>query len=316
MSFHSSNLTGFDGSTFPNFVANMPTFSSGDAVYAFMVQDSGGTTITPPTGWSQTSSDNYSTAGWADTVKFFELTGGATGSTASTYTWTSSSGTGAFIWIGSFSGRDVSSASLTVLGTNGGNPLLSAPVTATATGITASNHDDLCSVFYLQQETSTDVFALSTPTGFALDRTDLAINGGFWDAITVSKDNISAGSTGTISSTLTQSTGASRLAWFAYVFSVQIAGPVITTQPMNTSAFVGNTATFTVAATGTGGLSYQWTENGSNVGTNSSTYTTGTLSLSDNFSAIACTVTDSNKSQATNTVTLSVIPTASVAWFV
>src|SRR5271168_5514763 len=51
--------------------------------------------------------------------------------------------------------------------------------------------------------------------------------------------------------------------------------PTITTQPQSQSVMVGSTATFSVVATGTAPLSYQWSENGTAIGgaTNSS-YTT------------------------------------------
>ena len=50
-----------------------------------------------------------------------------------------------------------------------------------------------------------------------------------------------------------------------------LALPTFTTQPANQTVNAGSTATFTVAATSSGGvLHYQWTFNGSNVGSDSS----------------------------------------------
>src|SRR5467141_189777 len=58
------------------------------------------------------------------------------------------------------------------------------------------------------------------------------------------------------------------------VNSTQVA-PSITTQPASQSVSVGQTATFTVAATGTAPLTYQWRKNGTSIsGATSSTYTT------------------------------------------
>src|SRR5262249_16754246 len=53
------------------------------------------------------------------------------------------------------------------------------------------------------------------------------------------------------------------------------AAPAITTQPANQSVTVGQTASFSVVATGTVPLSYQWRKNSANIsGANSASYTT------------------------------------------
>ena len=85
--------------------------------------------------------------------------------------------------------------------------------------------------------------------------------------------------------------------------------PTITTQPVNTTVSAGNAATFTVAASGTAPLSYQWTKNGANVGTNSATYTTAATTSSDNGAQIQVTVSNSAGSTPSNTVTLTVTTT-------
>jgi hypothetical protein len=77
--------------------------------------------------------------------------------------------------------------------------------------------------------------------------------------------------------------------------------PTIDTQPTNQAGSVGGTATYSISATTSGGaLSYQWKLNGSNVGTNSSSYTTATLSAADNGGIVTCVVTDSNGSTTSN----------------
>jgi hypothetical protein len=88
---------------------------------------------------------------------------------------------------------------------------------------------------------------------------------------------------------------ASKYVLLAVSFAEVTAGPTINTQPVQQTAASGATATFTVSATTSGGtLHYQWRRNGSNVGTDSSSYTTGTLSSSDNYSQIDCDVSDDN----------------------
>ena len=79
--------------------------------------------------------------------------------------------------------------------------------------------------------------------------------------------------------------------------------PIITTQPVQQSITSGNTATFSVAATSTGGaLSYLWYSNGVSTGGTSSSYTTPTLTAANNGTTYYCAVTDSNGTATTATV--------------
>ena len=91
------------------------------------------------------------------------------------------------------------------------------------------------------------------------------------------------------------------------VLQATSAGPTIDTQPQSQSKLVGETATFTVAATTSGGtLSYQWKRNGSNVGTDSDSYTTPTLVIGDDGDTFTVDVTDSNGTTVSATATLTV----------
>src|SRR5207245_1331650 len=63
------------------------------------------------------------------------------------------------------------------------------------------------------------------------------------------------------------------------------------TQPANQTVTAGQTATFTVVATGTAPLSYQWQKNGANLaGATSSSYTTPVTTTSDSGSTFAVVV--------------------------
>src|SRR2546422_5528 len=64
--------------------------------------------------------------------------------------------------------------------------------------------------------------------------------------------------------------------------STHSRAPSITTQPANQTVTAGQAATFTVAATGTAPLTYQWNKNGTAItGATSSTYTTPVAARSD-----------------------------------
>ena len=84
-------------------------------------------------------------------------------------------------------------------------------------------------------------------------------------------------------------------------------GPSITTQPANQTVTVGQTATFSVVATGTAPLSYQWQKNSANInGATSASYTTPATTSADNNAKFDVIVTNSvnnvTSSQATLTV--------------
>ena len=100
----------------------------------------------------------------------------------------------------------------------------------------------------------------------------------------------------------------------AFLIFTDIPLPVITAQPASTAQYAGLTATFNISATGTGTLHYQWKVNGSNVGTDSSSYTTGALTPSNNRDSVTCVVTDNNGSTTSNAAILTVLPTSSSAW--
>src|ERR1700723_3346070 len=83
--------------------------------------------------------------------------------------------------------------------------------------------------------------------------------------------------------------------------------PQITQQPMSQTVNVGQTATFTVSATGAMPLTYQWQKNGANIpGATSATYTTPATTSSDNGAMFGVTVMHSPQNVASSLATLTV----------
>jgi hypothetical protein len=72
--------------------------------------------------------------------------------------------------------------------------------------------------------------------------------------------------------------------------------PKINAQPRNQTVIAGQSATFTMPATGDLPLSYQWTFNGLNVGSSSSTYTRSNCQLADNGGRVQVTVSNASGS--------------------
>ncbi len=86
-------------------------------------------------------------------------------------------------------------------------------------------------------------------------------------------------------------------------------GPSILTQPTDVTVNVGQTATFTVSASGSPPLSYQWQKDGTNIpGAVAAEYTTPAAEPSDSGSRFGVVVRDSNFSTGSNTATLTVNP--------
>ncbi|MGB9464968.1 MAG: immunoglobulin domain-containing protein [Candidatus Acidiferrum sp.] len=83
--------------------------------------------------------------------------------------------------------------------------------------------------------------------------------------------------------------------------------PTITAQPANQSVAVGQTATFSVTATGTAPLSYQWQKNGTAIGgATSASYTTPATALADSGEQFSVTVSNVVGNMPSSTATLTV----------
>ncbi len=103
----------------------------------------------------------------------------------------------------------------------------------------------------------------------------------------------SAGSVTSSNATLTVTTAA--------------VAPSITAQPANQSVAAGQTATFSVTASGTAPLSYQWRKGGTNIsGATSASYTTLPTSSANNGEQFSVVVTNSAGSVTSNNATLTV----------
>ena len=98
------------------------------------------------------------------------------------------------------------------------------------------------------------------------------------------------------------------------VATATVVAPSITTQPVSADVAAGQTASFSVASTGTAPLSYQWRKNGTAIsGANSSSYTTPPTTASDNRALFTVVVANGAGSATSNTATLNVAGAAGVA---
>src|SRR5204863_252749 len=86
--------------------------------------------------------------------------------------------------------------------------------------------------------------------------------------------------------------------------------PTITTQPASQTVTAGQTATFTVTATGTAPLSYQWQKNGTAIGAaTAASYTTPATTASDSGAQFTVVVGNAAGSVTSNAASLTVTTT-------
>jgi len=85
--------------------------------------------------------------------------------------------------------------------------------------------------------------------------------------------------------------------------------PIITTQPTNQVAILGQSATFTAAASGTAPLNYQWSKDGTPIpGATSASYITPPTVQGDDGATFTMTVTNAINSATSMAATLKVLP--------
>jgi hypothetical protein len=90
--------------------------------------------------------------------------------------------------------------------------------------------------------------------------------------------------------------------------TVAPVAPSITSQPANRSVATGQTATFTMTATGTAPMSYQWRKNGSAIGgATAASYTTPATVSSDDGAQFSVVVSNALGNATSNAATLTVL---------
>jgi hypothetical protein len=118
-----------------------------------------------------------------------------------------------------------------------------------------------------------------------------------------------ADSGSTFRAVVTNSAGTATSNAATLTVNVAIVAPVILTQPSNQTVTAGQAATFSVSATGTAPLSYQWQKNGANIsGATSASYTTPATTTSDSGSMFDVVVSNTAGSATSNAATLTVNP--------
>ncbi|HEY3755736.1 MAG TPA: immunoglobulin domain-containing protein [Opitutaceae bacterium] len=135
-----------------------------------------------------------------------------------------------------------------------------------------------------------------------------AISGATGPALTL--DEVTAANAGNYTVTVTNSIGSATSTIAALTVSSLLVPPAITGQPQNVTASVGMSATFTVTASGSAPLTYQWTLNGQSIaGATAPTYTVPSVAQSD-AGTYAVIVSNNQGSMTSDGATLTVSATA------
>jgi hypothetical protein len=226
-----------------------------------------------------------------------------TGGSSHTVTATSSSGASDTYFEGNFTefSGTLSSAALDKTGSIGHG---SGTTTSTvSTGTNTTQADELVIVCIAVNSNDTTINITDPPSGY----TSIGVNqdGNATIGYEAAYKIITATGTQTATWTFDSTTSDGDAAVIATYKSATGGPPVITSTPVSQANTAGNTVTFNVSATGTGTLHYQWKtrptfgDTYTNVGTDSSSYTTGTLVNGDNYKHVKCTVSDDNGSTDT-----------------
>jgi hypothetical protein len=204
------------------------------------------------------------------------------------------------------SGDNGSTFSVTVSNTVGNATSNSATLTVSAVAPTITTQPQNQSVTVGATATFTVVAAGTAPLSYQWSKTGAVISGAtsasYTTPATMSGDNGS-----TFSVKVTNSAGSATSNAATLTVNAAAVPPTITTQPQNQSVTVGATATFTVVASGTGPLSYQWSKNGATItGATSASYTTPVTVTGDNGSSFTVQVSNSAGNATSNAATLTV----------
>jgi hypothetical protein len=157
-----------------------------------------------------------------------------------------------------------------------------------------------------QTATFSVVAAGTAPLGYQWKKGGTAITGA--NAIsytTPATATADSGSSFTVTVSNTAGSATSNAA--TLTVNAAVVAPKITTQPQSVTVTAGRTATFSVGASGTAPLSYQWKKNGTAInGANASSYTTPATATTDSGSTFTVTVSNTAGRVTSNAATLTV----------
>jgi hypothetical protein len=146
----------------------------------------------------------------------------------------------------------------------------------------------------------------SAPLSYQWRKNTINISGATADSYTTPATT-TADNTAKIDVIVTNSVGSVTSVQATLTVNAAPVAPSISTQPLNQTVTSGQTATFSVVATGTAPLSYQWRKNSVNIrGATGASYATPATTIADNNAKFDVVVTNSVSSVTSAQATLTV----------
>ncbi len=148
----------------------------------------------------------------------------------------------------------------------------------------------------------------TAPFTYQWSKAGVAISGATAASYTISATQLT--DAGSYTCVVTNSAGTVTSSAATLTVNAAIVAPAITTQPANVSVLAGSTATFTVVASGTAPLSYQWSKGGVAIaGASLASYSIPSAQTTD-AGSFTCVVSNSAGSVTSGAATLTVTATA------
>jgi len=284
------------------------TFTSAQLSSAYSVSMSGaGTAVAPsivaqPISISiltgQTATFSVSAAGTAPLAYQWKMNGtNIGGATASSYTTptetTSNSGEQYTVVVSNAAGNVISNAATLT-------------VTSTPVAPTITTQPSNQTIFAGQTATFSVVANGTSPLSYQWRQNGTAIGGATSSSYTTPTETTSSNGA-TFSVVVSNSAGNITSNSATLTVNPDPVAPTITSQPTSQTINAGQTATFSVTATGTAPLSYQWFQNGTAIsGATSTSYTTPVEGVANSGTHFSVTVSNSAGNTPSNTATLTV----------
>lgn len=210
-----------------NLTATPAGVQANDYLGGFWTQDANPGAPTYPTGWTQRADASLSSPDGQDAFYADKVAAGG-----DSFAFTTAAGNANMLITAAWSGRDTTAPRTFVQPTTNGSSNAS-PVSAAAAGGTAVAGDDLAAFFASDQTVGSDVWVFDPPTspGTFTERVDDHTTD--WTAATLATlDNVSAGATGNITSTITRSSGTGNAGWRAVIVAIKAAAGGSTAVPV------------------------------------------------------------------------------------
>lgn len=265
-----TNVQASDGATYSVVVSNgAGSVTSADATLAILV---------PPAITTQPLGQSVTVGG---SVTFTAV---ASGSPAPTYQWRKdgadiSGATASSLTLVGIGAGDA--GSYTVVATNAAGTATSDPaVLVVNTPVSISTQPQSTSVLVGANVTFSVTAAGTAPLSYQWKKNNVALNGE--TASTLTLTSVQLTDSGDYTVVVTNPAGAVTSDIATLEVSATAIAPSITTQPASQTANVGGTVTFTVSATGTQPITYQWRKNGATIaGATSATYVLNSITATD-----------------------------------